>query len=120
MNEELLRLAQIAKDYTGLGVVYIKDSEIRTTRSRKFDAVMIKACIINILRHNHKLGVSKIGNMMGFDHTTVIHHVQAHDQRYQYEPEYKDLYDVLRKESEDKNPYFIDVDEVVQMIREIA
>ena len=120
MTEELLRLAQIAKDYTGQGIVYVKDSEVRVVRSRKFEVVMIKACIMNILASQYQLGPVKIGRLFNIDHSTAIHHTQAHEIRYKFEPEYKDLYDILLKESINKNPYFVDVDEVVQMIREIA
>ena len=120
MKEELLRLIQIAKDSTGIAIGYEKDGELRIIRTRQFDKVMVKSCIMNILIRRYRLGVSKVGKLMGMDHTTVIHHRDGHLTRYEYEPEYKKIYDTVVREAGLNDSYTIDVEEVVQMIRDIV
>ena len=120
MKDELLRLIQIAKDTTGIAIGYEKDGELRIVRTRQFDKVMVKSCIMNILVRKYKIGVAKVGRLMGMDHTTVIHHRDGHPTRYEYEPEYKKIYDMIVRESGVDEELKIDVEEVLSLIREIA
>lgn len=120
MRDQLLRLVQLAKDITGVGIAYMKDSEVIFTRSRKFDVVMVRACIINVMLRQCKVSMRQLGFMMGVDHTSIYHHREAHYTRYKYEDNYFDLYNKLSKAMKEADPYYINVEEVVSMIREIV
>lgn len=119
MRDQLQRVVQLAKDITGIGICYMRDSEILFTRSRKFEVVLVRACVINVMLRQCKVSMRQLGFAMGMDHTSIYHHREAHYTRYKYEDDYFDLYNKLAKAMKEHDPYYINVEEVVSLINEI-
>ena len=113
------RLIEAAKTETGIEVGTIVDDKLIMDRSRKFNNVLIKACIMNLLNKHHGLGVAEIGKILGMDHSTVIHHVKAHPYRYGTEDFYYDVYNALANESREAASYSLDAGKIIKIIREI-
>lgn len=117
-REIVQRLAEIAKDDTGVHISYIRDSQVCYTTSRRKEVVMIKACIMNILYKYHSQTTVQIGRIFRCHHSTVIHHLQAHPQRYDWEDDYHDLYNILCTESQKMSAYAFDTVGTLRLLRE--
>ena len=109
LEENYKNLTAKAKAYTGIDVTY--------TRTRKFEIVMIKACIINILYRYFGGNTVQIGKLLNMHHSTIIYHESAHANRYKNEGEYGALYDYLARQSMSGHKSLINVDEMVQIMR---
>lgn len=108
--EEIYKsLVQKAKDLTELDITY--------ARSRRFEVVLIKACILNVLRRYYGLTTTHIGELLGMHHSTVIHHLRQHGDRYRQEDEYAELYDELSKHVALTEEAVIDVDGILDTMR---
>ena len=71
--------------------------DIRYTKSRKREMVSVKCAIINVLHKYYGLKLVQIGTLMGFHHTTVIHHLKDHPSRYRFDDEYAQIFDQLSR-----------------------
>jgi len=108
-EEVYKRLVQKAKEVTDLDITY--------ARSRRFEVVLIKACIINILSRYYGMTTVLIGSFTNMHHSTVIHHLRKHSDRYRMEDEYQELYDELTKFTSMNENSPIDVDGIIEKIR---
>ena len=109
LEENYKHLVFKAKEYTGIDITY--------TRTRKFEIVMIKACIINILYRYFGGNTVQIGKLLNMHHSTIIYHESAHANRYNNEGEYGALYDFLARHSMKGQKSPIDVDEMMHIMR---
>lgn len=94
MNSKLLQsynnLCEYAKEITGIDIT-------KVGRIRRKEYVRIRASIIvSMLKY---LGASTVdmGEIMGLDHTTIIHHRNNHKGRYRSDDEYLYTYDSISK-----------------------
>jgi hypothetical protein len=78
-----------AKEVSGL--------DIRYTKSRKREFVSVKCAIVNVLHKYYGLKLVQIGGLIGFHHTTVIHHLKDHPSRYRFDDEYAQVFDKLSR-----------------------
>lgn len=76
-----------ARDLSGIDLTY--------SRTKRFEIVRVRAAVINILWRQYNMPKLVISNFMGMNHSTIIHHTQAHPHRYRHEASYADLYDAL-------------------------
>lgn len=109
VEEHFNALASVALEYS--------EVDIRNTRSRKYDIVLVKACVINILTRYYGGNTVNVGKAIGNDHSTIIHHLRKHSQRFKYEPEYNMLYNYLSKYAVASNDSPINVDNLVQIMK---
>jgi hypothetical protein len=109
LEESYRHLISKAKEFTGLDITY--------TRNRRFEIVMIKACVINILYRYFGANTVQTAKLFDIHHSTVIHHHRAHPNRYKQEVEYAELYNYLTRHAtlDEKSP--INVDEMVEIMR---
>lgn len=108
-DEVYKRLVNKAKEVTDLDITY--------ARSRRFEIVLTKACIINILSRYYGMTTVLIGSFVGMHHSTVIHHLRKHSDRYRMEDDYQELYDELTKFTSLIENSPIDVDGIIEKIR---
>lgn len=108
-EERYRALVQKAKEITDLDITY--------ARSRRLEIVMIKACIVNILSRYYGHTTTLIGSLIGLHHSTVIHHLQKHSDRYRQEDEYAELYDALSKHVGLSEESPIDVEGIIETMK---
>lgn len=108
-EETYQHLVAKAKEYTGLNIAY--------TKTRKFEIVMIKGCVINIMFRYFGYNTVQTGRVMGMHHSTIIYHHRHHAHRYRNEHEYANLYDYLAKHCTIEENPAIDVDEMIQIMK---
>ena len=109
IEERYRHLVSKAKEFTGIDITH--------TRTRKFEIVMIKGCIINILYRYFGANTVQTGKMMNVHHSTVIYHQQNHANRYRNENEYASLYDYLAKHATANDKSLINVDEMMGIMK---
>lgn len=107
--ENFEMLVHLAKIRTGI--------DVRYTRSRRDEIVLIKGCIINVLSKYFGLNTVQIGGLFDLHHSTIIHHLKAHPTRYRYEDDYATHYDYLLKASMNKDKDTIDVESVLATLK---
>lgn len=54
-----------------------------------------RVAVSNYLRHNLKMTLFKIGDILDRKHCSIIHYIKLHDNLYRYDLEYKEKYDRL-------------------------
>jgi len=108
-EETYQHLADKAKEYTGLNIAW--------TRTRKFEIIMIKGCVINIMYRYFGYNTVQIGKAIGMHHSSIIYHQNNHPHRYRNEPEYGNLYDYLAKHCTLDESSAINVDEMIQIMK---
>jgi chromosomal replication initiation ATPase DnaA len=59
-------------------------------RSREKERVEARQILIYLLKQNTAMSLKKIGDIFGYDHTTVIHHVQQVKNLMQTEEKYRE------------------------------
>jgi hypothetical protein len=96
IQEQFDSLVDETAKITGINIKY--------TKNRKYDVVVAKACVINILSNFFGANTVRIGKLMDIHHSTVIHHLKCHGDRHRYEDEY------IGKSS-------IDVHEIITIMR---
>lgn len=90
MKEQIFKdVCDKAKEISGL--------DIRYTRSRKKEIVTVKCAIVNAMHKYYGLKLVQIGTLMGFHHTTVMHHLRDHPSRYRFDDEYAQIFDKLSR-----------------------
>lgn len=89
MDRKFDEMVQLAKDFTGY--------DVRYSRSRRRDIVNIKSAICNIMRRYYSRTLPQISTLLNTHHTTIIHHLKEHPNRYRDIDDYADLYDHLAK-----------------------
>lgn len=109
IEESYRHLICKAKEFTGIDITH--------TRNRKFEIVMIKGCIINVLYRYFGANTVQTGKLMNIHHSTVIYHQKNHPIRYRNEHEYASLYDYLGKHALANEKALINVDEMVGIIK---
>lgn len=67
------------------------------TESRERRNVIYRHAFSVAVRTLSKLTVQRIGKILGKDHATVIHAVKAHEGNYNYDPDYRNIYDKIHK-----------------------
>lgn len=108
-EENYRLLVAKAKELTDLDITYAK--------SRRFEVVMVKACVANILSRYFGYTTLLIGKLIGMHHSTVIHHLRNHSDRLRQEDEYSELYDQLSKYTSNNDTAPMDVDGIVSALR---
>jgi chromosomal replication initiator protein len=63
------------------------------SRSRKTEKVISRHIFCGILRKNYNYSLPFIGELVGRDHTTVIHATEQFNNRYRLEDNFKNLVD---------------------------
>lgn len=119
MNHLLLRMAKIVKDETGLEILKVESGNVYVSKSRRYKTVIAKACMANILYKHFGGIIIEIARTMGFHHATIIHHLQAHRHRYASEQAYADMYDALSAGMREVEPFVIDLDDTLKLIKGI-
>lgn len=89
MDKKFNDMVELAKEFTGL--------DVRYTRSRRRDIINIKSAICNIMRRYYSRTLPQIATLLNIHHTTIIHHLKEHHNRYRDIDDYADLYDYLAK-----------------------
>ena len=109
IQEQFDSLVDETAKITGINIKY--------TKTRKYDVVVAKACVINILSNFFGANTVRIGKLMDIHHSTVIHHLKCHGDRHRYEDEYFDLYENLCKHANEIGKSSIDVHEIMTIMR---
>jgi hypothetical protein len=108
-EKEYQKLVEKARELTDLDITY--------ARSRRFEIVLVKAGICNIMSRYYGYTTTLIGSLMGFHHSTVIYHLQKHSDRYLNEEQYSETYDELTKFISRAEDSIIDVEDIVGKLR---
>jgi chromosomal replication initiator protein len=69
-----------------------------TSRVRKHEVIDARFMYIYMLRTEFSYGLKQIGNLLGRDHTTIMHAVQTHRERYHQYGEYREVSDGILEE----------------------
>jgi chromosomal replication initiation ATPase DnaA len=69
-----------------------------TSRIRKREVIDARFIYIYMLRYEFYYGLKQIGNILGRDHTTIMHAVQTHRERYHQYSDYKEVSDGIQEE----------------------
>ena len=69
----------------------IPRADILSTR-RYRHLTMARQMISYMLRKDYKLSFAGIGELWSRDHSTIIHHVRSHEQDFETNKEYRELY----------------------------
>lgn len=109
MKEQYSKLVDETRRLTGIDVVY--------ARTRKFENVLTKACFINVMSRYFGATTLAIGGILKIHHSTVIHHLNAHGNRYKQEEQYAKLYDSLCKYAMTNESAPIDVAHMLNIMR---
>ena len=109
IQEQFDSLVDETARITGINIKYAK--------TRKYDVVVAKACVINILSNYFGANTVRIGKLMDIHHSTVIHHLKCHGDRNRYEDEYFDLYEGLSKHATMIGKSAIDVHEILTLMK---
>jgi hypothetical protein len=67
--------------------------DIRKNKTREREVVTAKQAVVNILVRPMGMKLVQAGKLLGYDHSTVIHHRDGHIHRYRYDKDYAALYD---------------------------
>jgi hypothetical protein len=110
MDQKFNQLAELSKDFTGL--------DIRYSRSRRREIINIKCAIVNVMRRYHSRTITQIGGLLNIHHTTVIHHLKDHPNRYRDIDDYADLYDHLCKHIVDSSE-LLSTEKILSMMRSV-
>lgn len=70
-------------------------NEVSESRERR--NVIYRHAFSVAMRTLSKLTVQRIGKILGKDHATVIHAVRAHEGNYNYDPDYRSIYERIHK-----------------------
>ena len=65
------------------------------TSSRKIEVIDARAALANVIRRCYRVKLTEIGRQLNMHHTTVMHHIKHHENRYVLRQEYRELYDEL-------------------------
>ena len=71
-----------------------KDMLLSKLRKREFVEARRHFCAL-IYKDKNNLSLSKIGKALGLDHTTVIHHLNSHNDFMDIEPDYKSKFNKM-------------------------
>jgi hypothetical protein len=110
MDQKFNQLVELAKEFTGL--------DVRYTRSRRREIINIKSAICNVMRRYHSRTIPQIGVLLNIHHTTVIHHLKDHPNRYRDIDDYADLYDYLCKQIVDSSE-LLSTEKILNMMRSV-
>ena len=72
-------------------------SEI-TSRIRKREVIDARFIYIHLLRSEFRYGLKQIGKLIGRDHTSILHAVNTHKQRYRQYDDYRQVTDGIGEE----------------------
>lgn len=86
LTESYNSLCKYAKEFTGIDITKVHGV-------RKVNYVRIRAAIIVAMLRYLGVYTTDLGDMMGLDHSTIIHHRNNHVGRYRSDDEYAHLYD---------------------------
>ncbi len=95
----------------------IKGLDISGNKTRYADVILIKACIINVLHKYYGNNTVEIGFIINRHHSTVIHHLRKHVDRYKQEDAYAELYTTLSEYVMQNATAPMDVDGIVASLR---
>jgi hypothetical protein len=90
-TESYEKLCEFAKSFTGIDITKVHGI-------RKIGYVRIRASIIVAMLRYVGITTTSLGEMMGLDHSTVVHHRQNHTGRYRSDDEYALLYDHIARQ----------------------
>lgn len=72
--------------------------DIIENTTRKKDVVRLKSAAINVLYWYFNNTMTSIADELGYDcHTSILHHIKDHKDRYAYDNTYADMYDDLKE-----------------------
>jgi chromosomal replication initiation ATPase DnaA len=69
-----------------------------TSRVRKHEVIDARFIYIYMLRSEFRYGLKQIGNILGRDHTSILHAVNTHRERYHQYNDYKEVTDGIYEE----------------------
>lgn len=97
------------------------DLDIINDSSRKSKVIMAKAAVINIMYWYLNNSLTNIATQLGYlNHTSVLHHVKDHKNRYTHEVGYADIYDELKEITFKERPDVVgDVSYMLDIIEKI-
>lgn len=110
MDKRFNELVTLSKEFTGY--------DVTRTRSRKRDVINIKSAICNVMRRYYSRTLPQIANQLKIHHTTVIHHLKDHPNRYRDIDDYADLYDHLSKNVVEGSEY-LPTEKILATMKEV-
>lgn len=112
-------LSDIGYSETGYTVANIQAGKLVVSRSRMFMHVVLKACVINILYRHHGVSCIEIARNINMHHSTVIHHLRAHQLRNECEDVYHDVYKVMAVESQKDSQFMMNIESALNTIKNL-
>lgn len=94
-KQELIR--QVNKFY---------NTDVQST-DRYLDIVNAKKALCYYMRKTKKCTFQEIANLIGTHHTTVMHHVQKHDNIMRFDKQYRNKYNEFLESITPKDKHFI-------------
>lgn len=94
INKEFERAVKVVEKYEGVNI------DIILGRSRKVEVIQAKRFLVALLRDNSDgFSFKHIGTMLGgLDHSTVIHHINTHNDYYDTNKQYREKYNRMKSE----------------------
>lgn len=113
LTESYNNICKYANDLTGVDIAKVHGI-------RKILYVRIRASIIVSMLRYMGIYTTDLGELMGLDHSTIIHHRNNHTGRYRSDDEYAHLYDHIARHltSISENKDGAELNSVLTLIRQ--